>query len=333
MNKTRKENGVFASADIRKNMRNQIQRILDLKKENDIYVIAHHYAPAETHEIADTLGDSRDFFLSVLKGCKEKNVLVLAPTFFAELTAAYMKDKNVFVPGRGSTCPVAMDNMLQFEHVKQWRDKYPELPLVVYGTSPMNLKLLADYIAFPGDVPEVINSVDADRLLYVGEYNCTNEALRKVRKDVVVYPCQPTCNVYNSASVNDLEEIRKEHPDAIVMVHPECNEEITAKADYAIGTGKMMEIIRTSTADTFVLGVEKNFYLRMCREFPEKKFIHLSSYISCSVFNVMRLDKVLDACDFSNTSETARTCVKVDSATAEKVSGLIYKMYKSFGQI
>ena len=148
-----------------------------------------------------------------------------------------------------------------------------------------------------------------------------------------VYPNQPTCNVYNSASVNDLEEIKKEYPDAIVMVHPECNEEITKRADYAIGTGKMMEIIRSSSKDTFVLGVEKNFYLRMCKEFPDKKFIHLSSYISCSVFNVMRLDKVLDACDFSNQSETARLNVKVDSATAEKVSNLITKMYKAFGQI
>ncbi len=314
-------------------MNEQIQKILDLKKKNDIYVIAHHYAPAETHEIADVLGDSRDFFLNVLKGCEQKNVLVLAPTFFAELTAAYMKDKNVYVPGRGSTCPVAMDSMLQFDHVKHWRDQYPELPLVVYGTSPLSIKLLADYIAFPGDVPEVINSVDADRLLYVGEYNCTNEAMRKVHKEVLVYPYQPTCNVYNSASVNDLEDLRAEYPDALVMVHPECCEAITAKADYAIGTGKMMEIIRNSACPTFILGVEKNFYLRMCREFPDKQFIHLSTYISCSVFNVMRLDKVLDACDFSNTADTARTQVKADSASSEKITSLITKMYTAFGQI
>ncbi len=313
-------------------MNSQIQKIIDLKKKNDIFIIAHHYAPAETHEIADALGDSREFFKNVIKGCKQKNVMVLAPTFFAEITAAYMQDKNVFVPGRGSTCPVAMDCMLQFENVKQWRDQYPQLPLVVYGTSPLNIKLLADYLAFPGDVPEVINNADAEKVLYVGEYNCTNEAMRKVNKEVIVYPYQPTCNVYNSASINDLEEIKKEYPDSIVMVHPECNKEITKKADYAIGTGKMMEIIKTSSCDTFVLGVEKNFYLRMCKEFPDKKFIHLSSYISCSVFNVMRLDKVLDACDFSNKSETARLNVKVDSSTCDKVTDLINKMYRSFGQ-
>ena len=297
-------------------MNQQIQRIKELKKENDICIIAHHYAPAETHEVADTLGDSRDFFSSVVKGCKEKNILVLAPTFFAELTAAYLPDKNVFVPGRGSTCPVAMDNMIQFEPVKQWRDQYPELPLVIYGTSPLNLKLIGDYL-----------------VLYVGEYNCTQEAMRKVNKEVIVYPKQPTCNVYNSASVNDLKELKEQYPDSIVMVHPECCEAITAKADYAIGTGKMREIISTSSNQTFILGVEKNFYLRMCKEFPEKTFVHLSSYISCNVFNVMRLDKVLDACDFSNTSEDARLQVKVDSATAEKVSSLITKMYKSFGML
>lgn len=315
-------------------MNEQIEKILELKKKNDIFVIAHHYAPAETHEIADVLGDSRDFFMGVVKGCNQKNVLCLAPTFFAEITAAYMKDKNVFVPGRGSTCPVAMDHMIQFEQVKQWRDQYPELPLVVYGTSPLNTKLIADYLAFPGDVPEVINSVDSDKVLYVGEYNCTNEALSKVNKEVIVYPYQPTCNVYNSASISDLETIKKEHPDSIVMVHPECIEEITSKADYAIGTGKMRKIIESSPDNTtFVLGVEKNFYLRMCKEFPEKNFIHLSHYISCSVFNVMRLNKVLDACDFNNESDIARTWVKIDAASSEKVASLITKMYKSFGMI
>ncbi|NMB34538.1 MAG: quinolinate synthase NadA [Clostridium sp.] len=312
-------------------MENLTQKIIDLKKGNDIYIMAHHYAPAETHEIADILGDSRDFFLGVLKGCKQKNILVLAPTFFGEITACYLKDKNVYVPGRGSTCPVAMDNMLQFEYVKRWRDKYPDLPLVVYGTSPLNTKLLADYLAFPGDVPEVINSVDADRLLYVGEYNCANEALHKVDKDVVVYPDQPTCNVYDSASLGDLREIKKKYPDAITMVHPECNEQITLKADYAVGTGKMIELIKSLEADTFILGVEKNFYLRMCKEFPEKKFIHLSSYISCSVFNVMRLERVYEACDFGNDSNTARLHVKTDAVTSERITQLINKMYRSFG--
>ena len=62
---------------------------------------------------------------------------------------------------------------------------------------------------FSGDVPEVINSVDVDRLLYVGEYNCTKEALRKVDKDVIVYPNQPTCNVYNSASIRILKKFKK----------------------------------------------------------------------------------------------------------------------------
>lgn len=312
-------------------MNAQTKKILELKQEHDIFIIAHHYAPAETHEVADAIGDSREFFYNVIKGCEQKNILVLAPTFFAELTAAYMPDKNIFVPHRGSTCPVAMDNMLQFDHVKLWRDQYPELPLVVYGTSPLSIKLLADHIAFPGDVPEVINSVDAERLLYVGEYNCTTEAMRKVNKEVLVYPYQPTCNVYNSASINDLEDLRAEYPDALVMVHPECCEAITAKADYAIGTGKMMEIIRNSACPTFILGVEKNFYLRMCREFPDKQFIHLSSYISCSVFNVMRLDKVLAACDFGSEVPDARTQIRVDSASSEKIASLMRKMYTAFG--
>ena len=275
---------------------------------------------------ADVIGDSRDFFMGVIKGCTQKNILVLAPTFFAELTVAYLPDKNVFVPGKGSTCPVAMDCMVQFDYVKKWRDQYPQLPLVVYGTSPLSTKLLADYLAFPGDVPAVINSVASDKVLYVGEYNCTNEALRKVNKEVIVYPDQPVCNVYNSASITDLESLKDEHPGAIVMVHPECNEQITAKADHAIGTGKMMEIIKNSSDNEYILGVEKNFYLRMCREFPDKKFYHLSSYISCNVFNVMRLNTVFEACDFSNQGKNVRTWVKTDAACSEKITSHIKKM-------
>lgn len=79
-------------------MNQQIQRIKELKKENDICIIAHHYAPAETHEVADTLGDSRDFFSSVVKGCKEKNILVLAPTFLRSLRLPICLTKMFLYP-------------------------------------------------------------------------------------------------------------------------------------------------------------------------------------------------------------------------------------------
>ncbi len=297
------------------------EKIERLKREKNAVVIAHHYAPAEVHDVADVLSDSRGFFDAVVRGSDANLVVVLAPLFFAEITAAMWPEKKVLVPERAE-CPVASHSSLGFENIAAFKKRNHGKPLVCYATSPLETKLLADYVAFPGEVVDVIEGVDADEVLFAGERNCSDDAVQKCSKNVIAYSENPVCNVYNSADFSDVECLKAEFPDACVMVHPECKPEVLAAADYVMGTGRMREEIRKNGSPaTIILGTERGFFDRMRNEFPEKNILHLSPYLTCNVFTVLRLKTVLESL------EQMRHPVQVDRVVAERISELFRRLF------
>ncbi|MBN2006370.1 MAG: quinolinate synthase NadA [Anaerolineae bacterium] len=297
-----------------------VGRIEELKEERGVAIIAHHYAPVEVHSVADVLSDSRGFFGAIMGEIHADTILVIAPTFFAEITAALQPDKKVLLPAK-SECPVAEHRYFGFDHVAQFKAAYPGIPLVCYGTSPLMTKLLADYVALPGEVVQTIEAINAPEVLFVGEKNCADDARRKCRKKITPYPENPVCNVYNGANCRDVEALKAQYPDSCVMVHPECKPEVIELADYAMGTGKMRELIKADSGqDTYILGTELGFFQRMQQEFPEKTFLHLSPYLTCNVFKPLRLDTVLNAI------ETGHPIVRVDKVIAGHIKALFAQL-------
>ena len=296
------------------------ERIIELKKKRNALIIAHHYAPVEVHEIADVLSDSRGFFESMKDGFDADVIVVIAPTFFAELAAALLPDKIVLVPVK-IECPVAMHRDLHFGKVSEFKALHPGIPLVCYATSPFQTKLLADAIALPGEVVQTIQSIDADKVIFVGERNCGEEAAKSSGKKVILYPNNPVCNVYDAVNMADVAKLRKEYPNACLMVHPECKPEVCEASDHVIGTGAMHNYIKVDKAtSTYVLGTELGFCLRMQNEFPEKKFIHLSPYLQCNVFKPLRIETICDAL------ENMKEEIEVDKAVARAVVPLFSSM-------
>jgi len=296
------------------------ERIRTLKKTRDAIIIAHHYAPAEVHGVADVLSDSRGFFSALQQSIDAKVVVVIGPSFFAEITAALLPDKTVLLPVQ-SECPVAHHRNLSFDKIAEFKELHHGIPLVCYATSPLKTKLLADYIALPGEVVQTIEAIDAPEVLFVGEENCSQDAIIKCKKKVHMYPLNPVCNVYNSANIADLNHLKAQYPECCVMVHPECKPEITQIADYVIGTGEMLRLIQEHhERNDYILGTEIGFFHRMQREFPEKNFIHLSPYLTCNVFNVFRIETILDAL------ENMKYVVKVDRVISERISFLFQRL-------
>lgn len=296
-------------------------KITDLKKNMNAVIIAHHYAPAEVHAVADVLEDSRGFFEAVVRGNPADIAVVIAPTFFAEITAAMWPEKTVLVPEKAE-CPVANHSDLSFDSIAGFKRRHYGKPLVCYATSPLETKLLADYVAFPGEVVNVVSGVDADEVLFAGERNCALDAVKRSEKKVVAYEGNPVCNVYNSADLSDVERLKQEFPDSVLMVHPECRPEVLTVADHVMGTGEMREMLRTDNLpDTVILGTEKGFYDRMRNEFPEKNIRHLTPYLICNVFKVFRLKSVLASL------EQRRYPVTVDGVVAERISTLFRRLY------
>ncbi len=297
-----------------------IEHIKKLKQEKNVAIVAHHYAPVEVHAVADVLSDSRGFFRAIMGAIHADTILVVAPTFFAEIAAAMQLEKKVLVPVK-SECPVAEHRELGFEAIARFKDQHPGIPLVCYGTSPLRTKLLADYVALPGEVVQTIDAIDAPEVLFVGEKNCADDAFKRSQKEIILYPNNPMCNVYNVANRTDVERLKAKYPDACLMVHPECKPEVVALADHVMGTGEMHHLIRASSdQNTYILGTELGFFQRMQQEFPEKTFVHLTPYLACNVFKVLRIETVLNAL------ETGQYVVRADPAVADRVRVLFEKL-------
>ncbi len=300
------------------------QKISQLKKIKNAAILAHHYAPVEVHDVADVLSDSRGFFEAVKGGIDADILIVLAPTFFAEITAAMLPDKTVIVPVH-SECPVANHPNLSFEKIADFKEQHHDIPFVCYATSPLKTKLLADLVCVPGEVVQTIESVEGSKVLFAGERNCANDALQKTTKEVIDYPLNPICNVYNSANASDVQYWRQQYPESQVLVHPECKGEVLDSADQVMGTGEMYQHIADSEVDTFILGTEMGFWERVKKEFPDKQIIHLSPFLMCNVFKVFRIETVLNAL------EDGGTRIRVDPVVANKVAALFNQIPDKFG--
>ncbi len=299
-------------------MKEIIQKINELKEEKNAIIVSHHYAPREIHKVSDILGDSRGVYEKV----KEVNadiIVTIMPYFFAEIIKTIHMDKKVLVPVK-SECPVANHSALSFEKINEFKKKYPNIPLICYTTSPLETKLLADALAFPGEVVKVIENINSEKVLFVGERNCSEEVLMKSTKNVIIYPKNPVCNVYSSATIEDVERIKKEYDDFCLMVHPECRKEILEIADYVCGTGEMYELIKNTNYNVYVLGVEEGFYQRVKEEFKEKNIIHLSNFLICNAFKVFRIRDVLNSLTYLKEEVT------VDKVIAKRLRELFDKL-------
>ncbi len=306
---------------------NIVDHIEELKKERGVAIIAHHYAPVEVHSVADVLSDSRGFFRAIMGQIHADTILVVAPTFFAEITAALQPDKKVLIPVK-SECPVAEHRYFGFDEIARFKEANPNVPLVCYGTSPLKTKLLADYVALPGEIVQTIEAIDAPEVLFAGEKNCADDAQKRCRKKITLYPKNPVCNVYNAANRADVEKLKLNYPDSCVMVHPECKSEVIELADYVMGTGEMHRLIEMHPEqNTYVLGTELGFLQRMQQTFPEKTFLHLSPHLICNVFKSLRVDAILNAL------ETGQYVVHVDKVIAARVRVLFEQLLEMGPQV
>ena len=296
-------------------------KIRELKRSRNTAVFAHHYAPAEIHEFADVLGDSRTFFEAVVAGTDAERIVVIAPSFFAEITACLLPETEIVVPVV-SQCPVATHQNLGFERISDFKMANPWVPLLCYATSPLMTKLLADRVCVPGEVVSTLSSMKDERVLFIGEQNCAADAKRQVGSKMINYDKNPTCNVYNSADVTDVIAMRVQYPDSCLMVHPESRMGVIELADHVIGTGEMHKLIEENPQiDTFILGAELGFLQRMQNEFPDRTIVHLSPFLMCNTFKVFRLRTLLNAL------ENGGTPVQVDRVVADRMAEPLRSMW------
>jgi quinolinate synthase len=299
---------------------NLTEKIQKLKKQKKAIILAHNYQRPEIQNIADYIGDSIELSRKAMQEKNAEILVVSAVDFMAESAAILNPAKKVLLPSLGARCPMAQ--MLTMDEIKRWKVHYPHAPVVLYVNTLASAKAYCDICCTSANAVEVINSLDADTILFGPDRNLANYAAEKTGKTLIPIPEWGFCPTHVLFQPEDVATLKTQHPNAAVMVHPECNAEMRKTADFIGSTSKMCRYARKSTAKTIIVGTEEGLLHRLRKENPEKQFIVAYEDAVCPNMKLNTLNRLYASL------KQEKHVIKPPEAVAGKARAALERMFE-----
>lgn len=295
-------------------LREMQDQIMNLKKENDVCILAHSYQAREIVEIADFTGDS--FQLSVMaQKAPQKNVLMCGVRFMAETVKILSEDKRVILTNPLAGCPMA--EQMEPEMIEYFKDKNPGYTVVAYINTTAALKTVCDVCVTSSTAVKIVKKIKNNRILFIPDCNLGDYVKKQVpEKEIKLL--QGGCPIHAAVNPGQVDEAKAKHPNALVLVHPECRPAVVEKADYVGSTSGIMEYAKKSNNLEFIIGTENSIVEHLQYMCPDKTFYPLSKELICPNMKLTTLVDVLRALKgqggeeitfSSQTIKKARQCI------------------------
>ena len=251
------------------------EEIRQLKEERNAVILAHNYQLPEIQDIADFLGDSLG--LSQQAAATEAEVIIFCGVHFMAQTAKLLSpDKTVLMPDKSAGCPMA--DMITPESLREFRQPYPDAPVVSYVNTTAEVKAESDICCTSSNAVSVVESLNEDQVLFTPDANLGEWVQEQLPdKQIVVYP--GCCNVHVAIRPEMISKLKQEHPQAVVMAHPECIKEVRDVADVVTSTGGMRKFAAQSDAGEFIVGTERGMAYRLSQDNPTKTFYGIETAV------------------------------------------------------
>jgi quinolinate synthase len=299
---------------------NLTDKIEKLKKEKQAVILAHNYQRAEIQDIADYVGDSIELSRKAMLEKDAEIIVFAAVDFMAESAAVLNPAKKVLLPSLGARCPMAQ--MLTVDEIKRWKVHYPDAPVVLYVNTLASSKAYCDICCTSANAVEVVNSLDADTILFGPDRNLSEYVAEQTGKTLIPIPEWGFCPTHLLFQPEDVIVLKQKYPDAVVMVHPECSKEMRKEADFVGSTSKMCRYARETPAKTIIVGTEEGLLHRLRKENPEKQFIIAYSDAVCPNMKLLTLDRV-----YASLKEEKHV-VKIPEPIAKKARVALERMFQ-----
>lgn len=293
-----------------------IEKIQKLKKEKNAIVLAHTYQNVEIDEVADITGDS--LYLSQQAAKTDADIIVFAGVYFMAETAKILSpNKKVLLPRMESGCLMA--DMINLKQIREFKAQHPDIPVVCYVNSTAEVKSESDICCTSANAIKVVKSLNASKVLFVPDtYLGTYVSSQLDEVEVITYPGY--CPTHLRIRPDDVLEMKKQYPDAEVLVHPECHQEVVKLADFVGSTTGIMKRAKESSAKTFIIVTELGVVERLERDFKDKKFVLVSPKAVCSNMKWHHLEDILNALEHEQFE------INVDEELAKKAYAPIERM-------
>jgi quinolinate synthase len=266
---------------------NQIRK---LKNEKNAVILAHNYQIPQIQDLADFVGDSLALAVQATK--VESNLIIFCGVdFMAESAKILNPEKKVVHPNPKAKCPMAA--MVDVEGLKMAKEKDPNAVVVSYVNTTASVKTETDICCTSANAVKVIKSLSEETILFVPDSNLGLYAQRFLpEKKFIFWPGY--CHVHQDISVGQIGDLKKEHPDAVILVHPECSPDVIDVADFALSTEGMVRHCASSESKEFIIGTEEGLVHRLNKENPKKIFYSIPDAI-CPNMKKITLEDTLNA--------------------------------------
>jgi len=235
-------------------------KILRLKKERDAVILAHNYQIPEVQEIADFIGDSLDLSRKA-QSVTQKIIVFCGVKFMAESAKILSPDKTVLIPSLNALCPMA--DMVTGKALKEEKDKDKEIKTLCYVNTNAETKAECDVCCTSANAVEVAEHIEGNKILFAPDENLAHWVSLHTEKKII--PWNGFCYVHKEFTKEEATRSRKEHPDAVIIVHPECKPEVVELADEVLSTNGMIKYVKSSEKKVFIIGTEYGLIQRMMR--------------------------------------------------------------------
>jgi quinolinate synthase len=252
--------------------------IRSLAKKKNAIILAHNYQLPEIQDVADFVGDSLGLSLEASRA-SASDIIFCGVHFMAESAKILNPKKRVFLPNLSAGCSLA--DSITPESLMDWKERYPNHTVVTYVNSSAEVKALSDYCCTSANAVSIVRHVPNNKILFTPDRNLGNWVKRQIpEKEIVVYDgACPTHDVLRGANVRKSLQAQ---PEAIVIAHPECREDILSLADEVCSTNGMIAAVeKHPEASTFLIATEWGIIHQLKLRFPGKEFIPADGCIGC----------------------------------------------------
>ena len=265
-------------------------KILKLKVQKDACILAHSYMSEEICEIADFVGDS--YALSVkAKTAPQSTVIMCGVKFMAETVKMLSPTKSVYLANPQAGCPMA--EQMDREVIAEVKKMYPDFAVVAYINTTAELKTIADYCVTSSSAVKICKAIPEKNILFIPDINLGTFVKNQVpEKNFKLL--SGGCPTHAKMEKSDAVKAKTAHPDALLLVHPECRPEVIALADYVGSTSGIMDFAEKSDKREFIIGTENSIVQHLQFKCPEKKFYPLSKDLVCHNMKITTLIDVLN---------------------------------------
>jgi quinolinate synthase len=279
-----------------------IEEILNLRKVRNAVILAHNYQVGAIQDVADFVGDSLGLAQEAAK--TDAEVIVMCGVYFMAETAKILNpQKTVLIPDVRAGCSLA--DSITAEQLREWKAEHPGAAVVSYVNTTAAVKAESDYCVTSGNAEDVIRSIPEDReILFLPDMFLGSHLERVTGRKLHIWMGE--CHVHAGIRPDEIEARRVAHPEADVLIHPECGcttsmiwarsaGEIGAQRTYVLSTEKMLTHAKQSPKQQFLVATETGILHRLNRELPGKRFEAADPGAICQYMKMITPEKLRNA--------------------------------------